>query len=326
MAEQLEELCGNISLSEGEKTGITITEGEIEEVRVQGGRCLVGRIWMAKRVNKDAFKDVLTRIWRTRRGVIFKELDDNIWLFEFEEEDDMRRVLDGRPWSFDRYIIVLNEFDGRTPPTQMAFKQSPFWVQVHDMPLLCMTKGIATKIGESMGRLVEVDLAGDGAGWGRCLRIRVEIDLVKPLERGRALRLEGKSYWVSFRYEKLPMFCFECGRIVHGDKGCPIPRRTRMSAAEDVKQWGVGLRADDGRRRGYGAGSGLFSEDGRNSAHSVGRGATGGGPSGGSGGNRMGSPFTGSSGFLGCNQYAANRSTEGLGGIQFLPMQNRLHS
>jgi hypothetical protein len=60
------------------------------------------------------------------------------------------------------------------------------------MPLLCMTKGIAVKIGESLGRLEEVDLAGDGAGWGRCLRIRVEIDLTKPLERGRALKLERK--------------------------------------------------------------------------------------------------------------------------------------
>jgi hypothetical protein len=136
---------------------------------------------VAKRVNKEVFKEVLTRVWRTMRGVVFKELDANIWLFEFKEEDDRRRVLDGRPWSFDCQIIVLNEFNGRTPPTQMAFKQSPFWVQIHDMPLLCMTKGIAVKIGESMGRLVEVDLAGEGAGWGQCLRIRVEIDLAKPL-------------------------------------------------------------------------------------------------------------------------------------------------
>jgi hypothetical protein len=63
MAEQLEELCGNISLSKGERTGITITEGEIEEARVQGGRCLVGRLWLARRVNKEAFKEVLTRAW-----------------------------------------------------------------------------------------------------------------------------------------------------------------------------------------------------------------------------------------------------------------------
>jgi hypothetical protein len=153
---------------------------------------------MGRKVNKEAFKTVLSRIWRILNGVIFKELDDNIWLFEFEDADDMLRVLARRPWSYDRQILVINEFDGTIPSSQMAFNHSSFWVQIHDMPLLCMTKGIGMKIGGSMGRLLDVDLAGEGAGWGRCLRIRVEIDLSKPLERGRALKLEGKSHWVIF--------------------------------------------------------------------------------------------------------------------------------
>jgi hypothetical protein len=44
MADQLEKLCGNISLTEGERVGLTITKGEIDEVRAQGGRCLVGKV------------------------------------------------------------------------------------------------------------------------------------------------------------------------------------------------------------------------------------------------------------------------------------------
>jgi hypothetical protein len=251
MADQLEKLCGNISLTEGEKAGLTIIEGEVDEVRAQVGRCLVGKIWMGRTVNEEAFKTVLSRIWRTIGGVIFKELDDNIWLFEFEDGDDMRRVLDSRPWSYDRQMLVLTEFDGTVTASQIGFSHSPFWVQIHDMPLLCMTKGIGMKIWESMGQLIEVDLAGKGAGWGRCLRIRVEIDLSQPLEKGRALKLDGKSHWVTFKYDKLPMFCFECGRIIHGDKGCPIQRLLRRNATNDAKAWGVWLRVDDGRRRGY---------------------------------------------------------------------------
>ena len=46
----------------------------------------------------------------------------------FEDGDDMRRVLDGRPWSFDRQMLVLNEFDGTIPSSQIAFFHSPFWV------------------------------------------------------------------------------------------------------------------------------------------------------------------------------------------------------
>jgi hypothetical protein len=85
-------------------------------------------------------------------------------LFEFADVDDKKRVLDGRPWSFDRQILVLNDFDGSVPPAQMQFTHSPFWIQVHDMPLICMNKGVGTKIGESLGALEDIDVAGDGGG------------------------------------------------------------------------------------------------------------------------------------------------------------------
>jgi hypothetical protein len=90
------------------------------------------------------------------------------------------------------------------------------------MLLLCMTKGIGSKIGISMGSFEEVDIVGDGVGWGRCLRIWVMIDLSKLLEWGRALNLNGKSCCVKYKYEKLPIFCFACGLIVHGEKGCSV--------------------------------------------------------------------------------------------------------
>lgn len=214
IATDMERLCSKISLMGGEQKGIVVTEGEIAEVREVGIRCLVGKLWAEKPVNREAFKSVMSRVWQMAGTVVFKELQDNLWLFEFEEEEDKRRVMAGRPWSFDQQMLVLNEFDGQCPPSQMVFMKSPFWIQIHDMPLLCMTRGIGSNIGASLGDLEDVDVAGDGAGWGRCLRIRVTIDLSNPLERGRDLSVGGKSYRVVFKYEKLPMFCFHCGFVV----------------------------------------------------------------------------------------------------------------
>ena len=185
----------------------------------------------------------------------FKDFKDNIWLFEFADQVDKRRVMKGRPWSFDRQILVLNEFDGSTPPSKLVFYHSPFWIQAHDMPLICMNKNVSTKIDTSLGELIEVDVAGDGLGWGSYLRLRVNIDITKPLERGRALNLDGKSSWVEFKYEKLPQFCFRCGCLMHGLRGCPAPPVTRLSAAEEPKPWGSWLRAVDQRRRGFRGGA-----------------------------------------------------------------------
>jgi hypothetical protein len=55
MGDDLETLCGRISLVGGEKVGIKISEGEVSADREKGERCLVGRIGDEKRVNKEAF-------------------------------------------------------------------------------------------------------------------------------------------------------------------------------------------------------------------------------------------------------------------------------
>jgi hypothetical protein len=50
---------------------------------------------------------VLSRLWRLVGHVTFKELLDNVWLFEFTDGEDKRRILEGRLWSFDRRVISV---------------------------------------------------------------------------------------------------------------------------------------------------------------------------------------------------------------------------
>ena len=79
--------------------------------------------------------------------------------------------MNGRPWSFEQQILALQEFDGKTPPSQLALTHSAFWVQIHDMPLVCMTKKMGIRIGESIGKVEDIDVEGDGTGWGKYLRV-----------------------------------------------------------------------------------------------------------------------------------------------------------
>ena len=111
MADELGELCGKISLTNGEKTRIQVNEGDVVNGREVEGKCLIGKVWTDKKVNKEAFMFIFSTIWRIVGGVKFKELRDSIWLFEYKDENDKRRVMEGRPWSFDKQILVLNDFD-----------------------------------------------------------------------------------------------------------------------------------------------------------------------------------------------------------------------
>jgi hypothetical protein len=248
---KLEELIGALSesilLTEGERQGLIISELETEELRMKSEKCMVGKLMSERRVHTEAFQAMMLRIWKTIESVRFKELHDNLWLLEFGTESDKRRIKEGRPWLFDRRIFVLKELEEHIPPSQMVFSLALFWVQVHDMPLICMNKEVGTQIGESLGEVEEVDVTGDGVGWGRFLRVRVLIDITKPLERGRALKVNERSIWVSFKYEKLPHFCYICGRIVHGSNKCRSETGFRLNRDTPTRSWGAWLRAEDSR-------------------------------------------------------------------------------
>ncbi|PON85093.1 Zinc knuckle CX2CX4HX4C [Trema orientale] len=55
------------------------------------------------------------------------------------------------------------------------------------------------------------------------LRVRVKIDILKPLRIGAKVRVgsSGPLIWVDFKYEKIPDFCFYCGRVGHSVNYCP---------------------------------------------------------------------------------------------------------
>jgi hypothetical protein len=56
-----------------------------------------------------------------------------------------------------------------------------------------MGKEVGSQIGSTVGLVEEVDKDGEEIGKGKFLRVRVIIDLSKPLSRGRILNLEGKT-------------------------------------------------------------------------------------------------------------------------------------
>lgn len=148
-----------------------------------GSVCWEGLV-KQRRLLRKPLKLFLTRIWRIRGCLFFKEIQDNLRLFEFSEEDDLRRVLEGGPCSYERTLLVLNEFDGKTSLSQMDFTHTPIWIQIHDMPIGCMNKGVGRKIGETLDCVEQLAVVDDDVGWGRSLRISVAIDLFQPLDRG----------------------------------------------------------------------------------------------------------------------------------------------
>jgi hypothetical protein len=242
MEDEMNKLWEKFSLMEEEDEEVFAPEEEVEPMVERGSACVVGKLLADKTVGKDVIRAPLIRAWQPTGNVTFKNLGTNLFLIEFQYEWDKIRIMEGRPWTFDRDLVSLAEFDGITPVEELEFEKAAFWVRMYKLPLACMSKAIGYRIGATVGEVLEVEVDEEGVGWGEYLRVRIVLDLTKPLSRGRRLRLRDRSLWIPFKYEKIPRFCFNCGVIRHGPRGCTrLGGRRSLGDEEDV-QFGKWLR------------------------------------------------------------------------------------
>jgi hypothetical protein len=50
---------------------------------------------------------------------------------------------------------------------------------------------------------------------------------------------------VMFKYEKLPVFYFQCGQILHEPDGCPARFQKQKNHQSGTTEWGAWMRAAD---------------------------------------------------------------------------------
>lgn len=70
-----------------------------------------------------------------------KEIRENPFLFSFDIKEDYVRVREGRPWCFDRSLIVLKEFDEDLMELEeVKLGREVLWIHVLGLPMKLMTK------------------------------------------------------------------------------------------------------------------------------------------------------------------------------------------
>uniref|UniRef100_A0A803L9B5 CCHC-type domain-containing protein n=1 Tax=Chenopodium quinoa TaxID=63459 RepID=A0A803L9B5_CHEQI len=60
----------------------------------------------------------------------------------------------------------------------------------------------------------------DAIGINKSLRMKILVDVEKPLMSKVEIKTGRGSIEVPVKYEKLPVFCYVCGMLGHGEKDC----------------------------------------------------------------------------------------------------------
>lgn len=102
MEEELTKKWTSFSLIEQERTKVILPSSILDKAEAQRRSCLFALIIADKTINKEAFKSTTSRIWKSEGWIQYNEVGENRYLVKFQNEEDRKRVIIGRLWSFDR--------------------------------------------------------------------------------------------------------------------------------------------------------------------------------------------------------------------------------
>ncbi|KAE8797142.1 hypothetical protein D1007_27693 [Hordeum vulgare] len=230
-AASLSARMGNMVLLDKEAEGMVFSAPEPRSTTKERW-AMVGKSCSSWPLNLAVLERTMQRAWGLHKVARFRDLGKNVFEVHFGSEGDWRHVLHSGPWQFDFSVLIVKEYDGGTRPSEMVFDTVEIWVQVHDLPPDKRTEEFGNALGNWLGKVVRVDVDEEGKAKGQHLRVCAQISVFEPLVRGfflKSSREEKSKLWFDFHYEKVPHFCFECGRLVHVTGVCAPPVDSHLS-------------------------------------------------------------------------------------------------
>ncbi|KAK2994943.1 hypothetical protein RJ640_019332 [Escallonia rubra] len=205
---------------------------------------LLAKIISPRAINVKAVQTILQKSWNPSKGMTVQHQKENFFCITFNHEWDRKRVLSSGPWSLMNSHVVVRDWPPHLTMEDLDFSQSNFWIRVSGLPPNMMSKTNAEKIGSKVGAVQDIDFTTKGnLSWFKFLRIQVKIDINQPLPTGFNRKTsQDSSSWIRIQYERLPDFCYKCGRLGHTNKICEHPNL--QPPDNMVSPFGHWLRSD----------------------------------------------------------------------------------
>ncbi|XP_050244433.1 uncharacterized protein LOC126692747 [Quercus robur] len=240
MESEVLERIQNMTLTTDEDEVMPIRPVKREKVLEEFSLSLIGKFLTTKKINIRTAKNLLRSMWKLGDDLKIIEVGEGLIQFKFSMESQLMWVWNNGPWCFDNHLLALRRWEKGMSVRNVTFTKQPFWIQVWGLPFDLINEKAGSDIGQSLGKLVEVDSKAFTTEQSRFLRIRVEVPLHKPLRHGGpVISPEGEETRVAFRYERLVGWCFNCGRIGHEQGDCLVP----VSAENAERPYGEWLKA-----------------------------------------------------------------------------------
>ncbi|KAL0401628.1 UNVERIFIED_CONTAM: hypothetical protein Slati_4192700 [Sesamum latifolium] len=234
----------NLRLTEKDGRRVVIPDGLWTADSETHQLFLVGRFLSKKQPKFEALATSIKSMLDPVKGLEIRRLEEGRFLIRFNYIIDRNRALEGCPWSFEKNTLILSSVGVNENSMHVDLNWCEFCVHIHDLPLSKMNFGIASFIGNSLGKFRDLEMEDSGRAWGSSMRIYVALNVTQPLIRAlRVCTTMGDEVVVSFTYERLRNFCYLCGHLGHIDTYRDLHFEEGFQDPRQDMPYGVWLRA-----------------------------------------------------------------------------------
>lgn len=114
--------------------------------------CLVGKFIIEGVVDFPSMQQTMAALSRPGKGVYIKDIDINLYLFQFYHTLNLKRVIDGSPWSFNQKALVIARLKEGYIPRSVQLNRLDLCVQIHELRTCFMSN---QEVGNYVGTFVK---------------------------------------------------------------------------------------------------------------------------------------------------------------------------
>ncbi|XP_074265845.1 uncharacterized protein LOC141588296 [Silene latifolia] len=190
-------------------------------IGVDFSKALIAKILDQRFLDIFRIFDMISKHWKLQ-GSVFIWAMKPYYIFEFSSAADLAYFRQRQTVNIEGSLFVFRSVSPSTVPDNLLFQVVPIWIRVHYLPLQLLNTSVAAFLLSHVGDICEEESYPSLLPPRNFVRVKVWVDLSKPLIPGCYLALNDREHqWIGFSYEGVFRFCRTCGLLGHRVSFCP---------------------------------------------------------------------------------------------------------
>lgn len=194
---------------------IPITTEDKKRIYQRWSRSIIVKLY-GKTVRFKLLSKKLNEIWKPTENLQIIDLGLDFLMINFQELENYTKALHNGPWFINGHFLALQHWQMHFKHTQAKFSYTAIWIRLPELQLKFYDSQILAKIGNTIGKLLRMDVCTQDAKRGQYAQMCIEV----PLDHQLILFVFIDKFHQRILYEGINLLCTKCGRIGHNSTNC----------------------------------------------------------------------------------------------------------